>query len=360
MSQPTTKGKRFISSYPRSLQQLRNTETIVPPPNPHITQALVNALPSFSHPDIVYRGPVSQTPKAQWKFLNQGEDPSTSLIVLTTINPKQITLLTDFFESLRVLMPGEIPHKSDQPDQSPQPHQPRRRYYQCKPSLRFQRGKHHDRNPSSNPATPTTSSRMSGAGNQTYQLATALHGAHNRISFYGNLLNDFPALPPGELFTRYQTVILVAVQSFVHLPLDFGRPDPGCMWGAAHGWDGQYKYWDAPEKRPVDYSVIMMYNVNRKERKVAVTKGVTVNEAWVRQVMWMCGFEDDDAEPEPGTMVVEEDGKGKGTRVKGRKPVGEMMKTEYLDAGDWQEVAAGVSKEALEELRGDVERWLSP
>ncbi|KAK3954327.1 hypothetical protein QBC32DRAFT_312081 [Pseudoneurospora amorphoporcata] len=297
--------------------------------------------------------------------------PSTSLIVLITINPKQITLLTDFFESLPVLMPGEIPHKSDQPDKSHQPHQPRRRYYQCKLSLRFQRGKHHDRNPSSNPATPTTSSRVSGAGNQTYQLATALHGAHNRISFYGNLLHYFPALPPGELFTRYQTVILVAVQGFVHLPLDFGRPDPGCMWGAAQGWDGQYKYWDAPEKRPVDYSVIMMYNVKRKERKVAVTKGVTVNEAWVRQVMWMCGFEDDDAEPELGTMV-EEDGKGKGTRVKGRKPVGEMMKTEvwngtteYLDAGDWQEVAAGVSRyelirAALEELRGDVEGWLSP
>lgn len=178
------------------------------------------------------------------------------------------------------------------------------------------------------------------------------------------------------MLTRYKTVILVAVQSFIQLPSDFGRPgDPAWK---ERDWDGAYhKYFygygkDERAKGPVEYSVIMMYNVNTKQRKVVVTKGVTVNEAWVRQVMWMCGFEDEDALP---GMVEEEegdDGKGKGTKVKGRKPVGEEMltkvwnaTTEHVDPGDWQEVAAGVSRhelirEALEELRGDVEGWLSP
>lgn len=178
--------------------------------------------------------------------------------------------------------------------------------------------------------------------------------------------------------SRYKQVILVAVQSFVQLPLEFGRLS------RERGWDGKsdgeyHRYEDETgegtgagteremKKKPVDYSVIMMYNVTRRERKVVVTRGVTVNEGWVRQVMWMCGFEDEDAEP----GIVEGDGNDKGTKVKGRKPVGEEMKTtvwngttEHLDAGDWQEVAAGVSryeliKEALEELRGDVEGWLS-
>ena len=175
----------------------------------------------------------------------------------------------------------------------------------------------------------------------------------------------------------------MAVQSFIELPQDFGRPTRERRWGdpdvggSGRGWDGKYKsYTDEEKKRgPVEYSVVMMYHVQTRQRKVVVTKGVTVNEAWVRQVMWMCMFEDEDADDYLGTMpgVVEgEDGRGKGWKVKGRKPVGEQMKTdvwngttEELDAGDWQEVAAGVSRyelirEALEEFRGDVEGWLTP